>query len=112
MEASLVIFLLLVLYFLPTAVAAARRARRTGAILALNLLLGWTLLGWVAALVWSLADDADAKRRSAVADFFDPEPMPDTATRLPCPHCAEAILPSAEICRFCGSRLAPGWASA
>jgi hypothetical protein len=28
-----------------------------GAIFALNLLLGWTLVGWVVALVWALAVD-------------------------------------------------------
>jgi hypothetical protein len=42
------------LYFLPTVIAAVKKSRQTTAIFALNLLLGWTLLGWVAALVWSL----------------------------------------------------------
>lgn len=31
------------------------------AILALNVLLGWTFIGWVAALVWALADSKDKK---------------------------------------------------
>ena len=43
-----------VLYFIPSVVAAMRHHHQTGPIVALNLLLGWTLLGWVAALVWSL----------------------------------------------------------
>ena len=43
-------------YFLPTVVAVMRSHHNTGAILVLNLLLGWTLLGWVAALVWSLTN--------------------------------------------------------
>ena len=34
-------------------IAGARRHHQTGAILVLNLLLGWTLLGWIAALVWA-----------------------------------------------------------
>lgn len=44
------------LYFLPTLVGAKKR--NAGAIFALNLLLGWTLLGWIAALVWALTQDA------------------------------------------------------
>ena len=42
----------LLIYFLPTIVG--RRKRNAGAIFVLNLLLGWTLIGWVVALVWAL----------------------------------------------------------
>ena len=42
------------LYFIPSVVAGMRSHHQTWPIVALNLLLGWTLLGWVAALVWSL----------------------------------------------------------
>lgn len=41
-------------YFLPTMVALSRRHQNGVAIFALNLLLGWTFLGWVIALIWSL----------------------------------------------------------
>lgn len=41
-------------YLLPTLVAMQRGHAQSAAIFALNLLLGWTVLGWVAALVWSL----------------------------------------------------------
>lgn len=52
---ALVLLIALALYLLPTIVAQARRHRSTGAIFALNLLLGWTFLFWVLALVWALA---------------------------------------------------------
>lgn len=42
-----------VLYFLPAVIALLRGHRNAGAITVLNLLLGWTLVGWVVALVWS-----------------------------------------------------------
>lgn len=42
------------LYFLPGLIAYLRSHDNAVAIMALNLLLGWTLIGWVAALVWSL----------------------------------------------------------
>jgi hypothetical protein len=40
-------------YFLPVIVAGLRSHRNIGAIAVLNLLLGWTLLGWIGALIWS-----------------------------------------------------------
>lgn len=47
------------LYFLPAIVAYSRKKRNAGAILALNILLGWTLLGWIVALVWGMTHDHD-----------------------------------------------------
>jgi len=46
----------LVVYFLPAVVARSYHVRRSGAILALNFLLGWTFLGWVGAFVWAIAE--------------------------------------------------------
>lgn len=44
----------IVFYIIPTIIAAVRGHHNVGAIAALNFLLGWTFLGWVVALVWSL----------------------------------------------------------
>ena len=41
------------LHFLPTIVAAIRQSRHTMLIFFLNLLLGWTVIGWVLLLVWA-----------------------------------------------------------
>ena len=38
-------------YLLPWAIAATRGKSNTGAIFWLNLLLGWTVVGWIIALV-------------------------------------------------------------
>ena len=46
-----------ILYFLPAIIAFARSKRDSGAILVLNLLLGWTAIGWIIALVWALKED-------------------------------------------------------
>lgn len=54
---AVVVFLVLVSvswYFLPTLIATRRKHHNRMAIFALNLLLGWTLLGWIVALVMSL----------------------------------------------------------
>lgn len=41
-------------YLIPTAVALFRRHPQKTAIIALNLLLGWSIVGWAGALVWAL----------------------------------------------------------
>ena len=41
------------IYFLPGIVAHIRDHHQENAIVLLNLFLGWTLLGWVVALVWA-----------------------------------------------------------
>lgn len=50
----------LVLYFTPTLIACKRNHARLPGIVALNILLGWTFVGWIVALVWALTG---AKRR-------------------------------------------------
>jgi hypothetical protein len=40
-------------YLLPTALALYRDCNATGWIAGLNILLGWTVLGWIAALGWA-----------------------------------------------------------
>ena len=47
------ILILAVLYFVPTFVAWGRK-NHTSAIFALNLFFGWTVIGWVIALVMAL----------------------------------------------------------
>ena len=47
-------------YFVPTAMAFVRRTRDRASILLLNLFLGWTLVGWIVALRWSLSANDDS----------------------------------------------------
>ena len=54
------LILLIGLYFLPAIVASNRKHLSAGAIFVFNLLLGWTFLGWVLALVWSLTGNTRA----------------------------------------------------
>lgn len=65
----LIIACVLPFYFLPTIVAASRGNRKLGSIFVLNLLLGWTLLGWVAALVWASATASAAEPLANVYQF-------------------------------------------
>ncbi len=49
----------LAIYFIPAFVG--RNKRNASAIFWLNLLMGWTLLGWVGALIWALTIDRDER---------------------------------------------------
>ena len=54
---AIVIIISLISYFLPTVIAMLRGKSNTFAILLLNLFLGWTFIGWIVALVWSVTSD-------------------------------------------------------
>ncbi len=47
------IIMAIFLYILPTVVAACRGHKRTLGLFLINAFLGWTLIGWVAAMVWA-----------------------------------------------------------
>lgn len=58
--AGIALFLLavavgLIIYFLPSFIG--RKKRNATAITVLNILLGWTFIGWVVALVWACTKD-------------------------------------------------------
>ena len=55
-EIGLILLLLfgLPIYFVPTIIAAIRQTRNLVAIIVVNLLSGWTFLGWVVSLVWAI----------------------------------------------------------
>lgn len=62
-DAGLVVLaLLVVLYFLPAAIAMNRKAKRSAGIALLNLFLGWTFIGWVGALIWAVSDNTEPGR--------------------------------------------------
>ena len=46
-------------YWIPTLAANSNRHRNRTAIGLLNLFLGWTLFGWVVALVWADTDNCE-----------------------------------------------------
>lgn len=52
---GIAVWTLVLIYFIPYEIAASRKHPSKWAIGALNFFLGWSFLGWVAALVWALA---------------------------------------------------------
>jgi Superinfection immunity protein len=57
------LILFLIFYMFPWMIAASRKHLSTAAIFFLNLFLGWTFLGWVAAFVWACTSNTRLNRQ-------------------------------------------------
>ncbi len=86
---NMVLICAFLIYFLPSFIAGFRGHHDFPAIVALNLLLGWTFLGWVAALCWALThvksdqyhvyvhDTKSRQGKGKPVNFFDgQDPLP------------------------------------
>jgi hypothetical protein len=63
------------MYFVPLIIAMVRKHRQTGAIAAVNVLLGWTMIGWVIAFVWACMNPAGSHQTVIVTNQVAP-PQP------------------------------------
>lgn len=102
----------IVLYFCPIIVAASRKHAKMLAISAVNLFLGWTLIGWVVALAWAYSEprvESGTRKKSELPKSAELPVVgsdPD-GTRL-CPYCAEEVKVRAVKCKHCGSDISLG----
>ena len=88
-------------YFLPTIIGF--RKRNAGAIFVLNLLLGWTIVGWIVALVWALTQDVEPRT------ILIPAVAVPTARAWTCTACRATVVAGDAFCPSCGTRIAwPG----
>jgi len=92
--AMFTLLFLTLLYFLP-AILGRDKADATGIFL-LNLLLGWTLIGWVVAFLWAISSD----RRPVAYVHYLPA-GPGCPSRFCC-GCGVATVPGAHYCTSCG----------
>jgi len=86
------LLLLTLLYFLPSIVGKDKKD--AGAIFLVNLLLGWTVVGWVAAMVWACAADHPVYVRYLVP-----------AGGRFCSHCGTPAAAVVHYCASCGTRM-------
>lgn len=61
MGGDIVLVVCIVIYFIPFFVAGSKR--NATAIGWLNLFLGWTIIGWVGALIWALYEDKETHEK-------------------------------------------------
>ena len=92
----LIFALLIALYFVPAICAFNRDSKNSGAILVLNILFGWTLIGWVACFIWAFASDKNITN-----------PVKTTNKELSkfCTDCGSRIQSTAKFCESCGIAL-------
>jgi hypothetical protein len=93
------------IYFLPSIIGHKKVNR--GAIFALNFFLGWTLVGWVVALVWALT--VEEPRRSVVEINVSREHgmlgYNQPVRSVSCQRCGSALGTGAQFCPSCGAVL-------
>jgi len=63
MIALLILLVGALLYFVPTAVAQYRKASNMTTVILVNLFLGWTMIGWIVALILAFAGDSGEQAR-------------------------------------------------
>lgn len=121
----------LLTYFTPVLIAYARHHRYGWLIGALNLVIGWTGLGWLACLLWAInRDTRDVPERQPVREHLEfptlprrsqqemrphagltpslsperppvPAPAPVVGQKK-CPDCMQPVRSDAVVCRICG----------
>jgi hypothetical protein len=98
------------LYYVPTIVAAVRKAPRLGVIVVINVLLGWTLIGWFVALALAFRSRPQ-KGEADSEEATTPNTEAISASALvhrECPHCEQQMRRDASVCPHC-QRDSPPW---
>ena len=81
---ELIPFFFIVFYFLPFGVAATRSHHAPIPILVVNVLTGWTVVGWIAALAWASMGPAQTpESRARDARRYERPATKGTATPMP-----------------------------
>jgi len=93
------------LYFLPALIAGRRKHHNQWAIFFLNLFLGWSGLGWLAAFIWACT--AVRHEMSTPQYVAAPEEPRWLTGERDCPFCAERIKAQARVCKHCNREIEP-----
>ena len=94
------------IYFVPTIIAAIRQHHNGIPIFLVNILLGWTFIGWVVALIWSCtAVQPQLQKPTQAATAPPPSSSSQKASgsdsSSSCPYCFGQVDPRAQKCPHC-----------
>lgn len=90
-----------IIYLLPTIIAVVKKKQNTAAIALVNILLGWSFIGWVVALVWAVTVDAAPIVVQKAPAAAAPAPA------VLCSACGKYNVPTARFCSHCAAALPP-----
>lgn len=95
--AALIGFIILAaIYFIPTIVATSRKVTNAGSVFVINLLLGWSVIGWIVALAMAVKT-----KTPQVIVVTQTAPLPA------CTSCGTALIPGQQFCSNCGTARVP-----
>jgi Superinfection immunity protein len=97
---ALLLFLFSI-YLTPSIIAIKNQKRAAGAIGALNILFGWTIVGWIVALFWAMNKKVSVPHTPSSGLMATFPPLLMTSTEKECPGCAGMVPAEATKCRFC-----------
>jgi RNA polymerase subunit RPABC4/transcription elongation factor Spt4 len=102
-------------YFIPSFVAVTRKVTNTGSVFVINLLLGWTLVGWAVALAMAVktnmtqievvtrsADTAASQSKPPAAQPTPTSALSNAPGSKRCSRCDQKLDDNATICSRCG----------
>ncbi len=102
------------IYFIPTFVAVTRKVTNAGSVFVINLLLGWSIVGWAVALAMAVKTNMTrieiVNSEASVVDSIRPAPQSQVAAWRPpvipeagrrCPRCDKALPNDAQKCTRC-----------
>lgn len=83
-ELLVIVFFLgmVAVYFIPTIIATSRHKANLAPIIAVNVLLGWSVVGWIVALAWALSTQS--------------------VDTMPVGVAPAGVAPSSRLCTNCG----------
>lgn len=86
------LIVVMAMYFLPTIIASSRKVTNIGSVFVINLLLGWSVIGWIVALAMAVKT-----KTPQVVVVTSSAPLPT------CAKCGTTLTPGQQYCSNCGT---------
>lgn len=96
--------MILAFYFLPSILAWNKKD--SGAIIVINIFLGWTFIGWIVAVIWAITSPPALTYVVVNQPTYPVQPTYQQPTQgLYCSYCGKQSPPGGTFCSNCGRRM-------